>query len=204
MVSNRNSFHETEEYKLGHKGEVVVRDLLLKAGWFVSQTYDQLGPTGDKAPKCFGMPEGFLVSSVLPDIDTFRNGERRWVEVKTKTKPTYNRKRKRDEHGINLRHWNDYRIVQKETGVPVFIFVYEVKKGNILVSSVDKLSMSGVEYHGDKMDKDGMIFFDRTDFALWAIVDFEGFVEMDEGNWIVNRQKCVDVHYKDGFLDYEE
>ena len=99
---------------------------------------------------------------MLPDLDACKDGGRRWVEVKTKSTATFTRMTQRLEHGIDRRHYNEYLSVQRITGTPVFIVVYEENTGEILWSSVDDLEP--YKRFSDKMGRGGMVFWPRERF----------------------------------------
>ena len=90
-------------------------------GWFVVPSYDYTGAEEEKAPRLQGLAEEF----VIPDLDVCRNGVRKWIEVKTKGKPSPTRMTQRQEHGIAKRHWNSYWRVQEISGTEVWLAIYE-------------------------------------------------------------------------------
>ena len=138
--------------------------MLHKRGWYVIPSYDFSGPNDDKAPKLQGLGNGF----VLPDLDISRNGKRKWAEVKTKDEATFTRITQKLEHGIPLRHFRDYKIVREITGCEVFLFVYEIRTGDILYASLDNPDFLATKriYKGNKMSLGGMIFWPREAFGV--------------------------------------
>ena len=163
MVMSQPSFRETEKWKKGHNGEHIVAALLRRDGWYVIPSYDYSGDDNNKAPRI----QGANSCHVLPDLDIAKGGDRRWAEVKTKEQATFTRKTQRFEHGIPLRHYNDYLEVQHITGNEVWLFVYEEKSSEILCAKLDDLSQQKREYNGGKMSRGGMIFFPRDAFRVW-------------------------------------
>ena len=164
MATKQISFKETDEYKLGHTGELIIANLLQKEGWYIIPSYDYSGEEGNKAPKMQGLTESF----VLPDLDRCKDGTREWAEVKTKTEATYTRTTRRLEHGLALRHFNDYKKIQEITGCKVWLFVYENVAGYVLYQLIDKLELNKRIYSGDKMDRGGTIFFPRDSFKSFC------------------------------------
>jgi hypothetical protein len=182
-----SAFKESAEYKIGRVGEKLVMDKLKACGWYVVPTCDIDGGE-TKAPALLGA-EGFIV---IPDLDTARRGDRRWVEVKTKTEPAaFIKWGGRHVHGIALRHWDAYKKVQEITGAKVWLFVYERKRNNILSAPIDRLGLPGFyrTYCGEnEMDRGGNIFFDRRVFQLFGIPGAPGEMwEMLDGRWAVNK-----------------
>jgi hypothetical protein len=62
---------------------------------------------------------------VAPDFLVVRHGGALWAEVKAKSQPAYYFKRRRWEHGLDWYLVKHYRDVQRESGSPVWIIVYE-------------------------------------------------------------------------------
>ena len=78
METKQTPFEETEEFRLGEKGEDIAISFLQSRGWFVvpSRDYNR-DKTGQKAPCLQGELRGY----VLPDLDvSCPQRGRRWVE----------------------------------------------------------------------------------------------------------------------------
>ena len=163
---SRVAFRETVAWQKGHNGERRVAQLLKERGWYVIPSYDYSGEDGDKAPKLDGLRDGFPV----PDLDIAKDGERRWVEVKTKAAASYTRVTGRLEHGIPKRHHWAYKRVQEITGCEVWLFIYEEQTGDVLCARLDDLDAVKREYDGPKMSRGGMVFFPRDAFAVFTNV----------------------------------
>ena len=163
MVTKQISFYQTEEWQKGHSGEKMIADLLRERGWYVIPSYDYTGEDDNKAPRLQGLRE----SLVIPDLDIAKDGVRRWAEVKTKEEVNWTVITQRFEHGIPLRHYQHYLKVQSITGCEVWLFIYEVKTGDVLYAKIDALSRVKREYNGNKMSRGGMVFFPRDAFKLW-------------------------------------
>lgn len=161
-------FRQTDEYKRGHKGELIVKRLLIDNGWLVIPSYAYTGEDDNKAPRL----EGTNCFYVIPDLDICKAGTRRWIEVKTKTKADFTRITQRLEHGIPLKHYEHYLEVQRETGTPVWIFVYELNTKSILYASLNSLSYVIRKYIGWKMSNGGMAFFPRDSFTDWNVDNY--------------------------------
>ena len=149
---------ETEQWAIGMKGEQIVRDWLKDQGFLVVPT--SLIENGG-APAL----EGFLQRHVLPDNLAFKDGQGRWVEVKTKSKPTLHRNTNTWEHGLAFRLWCAYREVEEKTKLPGWLAVVEIESGYLLLAPMAQLAERGRIYMGKGMP-DGLphIFFPRLAF----------------------------------------
>ena len=128
MALKQSSFRESDEFQRGRNGELRVAEILQRKGWSVIPSYDYSGSEGDMAPRLQGLTRGYPV----PDLDVSREGQRLWVEVKTKARPDWTRKTQRLEHGIPLRHYEAYCEVERITGTPVWLCVIEESSGDVL------------------------------------------------------------------------
>lgn len=163
MATSLIPFNQTQEFRKEANGEQVIKNLLIQNGWLIIPSYAYTGPGDDKAPRMEGMNTYYII----PDLDICKLGTRRWIEVKTKEAADFTRITQRLEHGIPLRHYYHYFEVQKATGCPVWLFVYEQKAGVILYASLNSLIYSVRKYTGDKMNRGGMAFFPRDSFTNW-------------------------------------
>lgn len=160
MEAKRENFTDTEAYKKGRAGEKLIEKYLLSKGAYIIPSYDYCGENNDKAPRMFNQKEFF----VLPDLDVSIKNQRIWVEVKTYHSPDFTRITGRYEHGIKLRHFNNYKKVQEITGAKVLLFIFEEISDMIIYNYLDELEKHKRIYSGDKMGKGGMIFFPRDKF----------------------------------------
>lgn len=126
---------DTPEFFRGRNAEAISAKWLQDRGWFVVPSYDYSGADGDKPPRLQGANERYAI----PDLDVARDGTRMWVEVKLKAGPTFYRKTQTDEHGIDLRLWNDYVAVERITGTEVWLFILEENTSEIRGQSLRKL-----------------------------------------------------------------
>lgn len=181
-------FSQSCPYKLGDLGQKLVVEKLKECGWHVVPSYDFNGKES-KAPALQGA-EGVLV---LPDIDASRRGQRRWVEVKTKTdRARFALWDHREVHGIALNHYHQYFKVQQQTGAEVWLFIYERKANNILCAPLLRLASPAFHriYAGkNEVDRGGSIYFDIRAFDLFGIPGQYGeFWELKDGRWLLERE----------------
>jgi hypothetical protein len=149
----------TEQFRRGRNGEQMVADRLMGAGWHIIPSYDYSG-NDDHPPRM----EGRTGRYVIPDLDAC--GRRIWIEVKTKAAPILHRASQTVKHGIALRHYEQYRQIEIETGCPVYLVIYEEQSNQLLYQ---KLSLPGEpqRYTGDKMSWGGMAFWPRDNFKTY-------------------------------------
>lgn len=129
------NFQDRPEFKRGRAGELIVADWLKKRECYVIPSYNYSGSDGDKAPKLEGLWHGHPV----PDLDVSRNGNRFWVEVKTKEKAVLWRMTGELRHGIEFRLLEHYKTVQMISGSPCWLFVYEESTHWLLAERLDVL-----------------------------------------------------------------
>lgn len=151
-------FREREKFKRGRNGEHYVADQLRARGWCVIPSYDYSGE--DEHPPRM---EGQAATYILPDLDVCRMGRRRWAEVKTKTGPCMGRISGELEHGIPLRHYEHYQAVQRESGCPVYLFIYEESSSKLIYCKLDDLGRGRVS-RSSAMSRGGMIYWLRRQF----------------------------------------
>lgn len=113
------------------------------------------------------MIRGKTWSFRTPDLDAMKGGRRYWIEVKTKAHAVLNNSAGEYRHGIDRPCWNDYVMVAKESGTPVWIIIYEELSGDILAASTEELQVArfqlgGVRGYGNQ--RGGMIFWARSAF----------------------------------------
>ncbi len=161
-TNTSQDFHTSDMYQKGAMGEMLVRSLLKNAGVFVIPSSDY-HPDGGGAPMAQGRDDRI----VLPDIDAMKDGHRFWVEVKTRKHASYTRCTGRLEHGFPLVDYGHYQRIQREAGATIYICIYEVSTGDVLVASIDRLDEVKRIYTGNKMNHGGMVFFPRSSFKVW-------------------------------------
>jgi len=135
------NFRESSEFLRGRAGELAVAEWLKRRECYVIPSYDFAGEDGNKSPKLQGLWRGHPV----PDLDVSRDGNRFWVEVKTKKEAVLWRKTNELRHGIERRLLEHYRTVEAISGCPCWLFVFEESTGALLAQ---KLSALGDGHHG--------------------------------------------------------
>lgn len=144
---------------LGEEGEKVVRD------WLISQGYSILPASliaNMGAPMLLGKEQ-----FILPDNLTWHKGEVGWIEVKTKSHASPHESHpKRDEHGIPIRHWIAYEMIQVHTQIPVSLAILQVDIASVGLSPIDNLKAGERIY---PMDGEWHIFFNKDDFT-WHLI----------------------------------
>lgn len=173
------------EWKLGEWGRNKVQELLQELGWKTT-SLDRIDERGAPAMKS---RIGF--HAALPDFDVSKLGTRRYVEVKTKTKPAYFVKWRRQVHGISLSELSSYRTVEQESGTECWLFVVEKEIGNIMNGRLDELRrpMWSQIYEGEgEQDPGGNIYFDRQAFSLFGTIPRNGEIfELRDRMWLPSR-----------------
>lgn len=158
-------FRARPEFIQGRNGEQLVAEFLKAKGYYVIPSYDYSGEDNNKAPKL----QGLRLAYVIPDLDVCREGLRRWVEVKTKTEATYYRKKKELQHGIDKRHFEQYQIVQAETGCEVSLGIYELNpRPVLLIASIDDLN-EYLCHEATSSDGSRMLYWDRHVFYCYEL-----------------------------------
>lgn len=155
-------FEETDEFVRGHNGELLVARELQKRGWFIIPSYDYKGGESP-TPRMQGTSQKYI----LPDLDCAKGGLRRWVEVKTKGSASLHKNTNRLDHGYSSNHHDNYLDVQKITGTEVFIAVYEIDTGEILMATLG--SLDAIKRRA-AMGGKPMVFFPRDAFKLFATI----------------------------------
>lgn len=161
-MTSTEAFRQSPKFLRGRSGEKHVAELLQASGWYVIPSYDYTGEE-NKAPKMQGLASNF----VIPDLDTAKDGKRKWAEVKTKAAPTLHRVTNTLEHGIDRCHYDSYLEIERITGCAVWLFVYEEDSQCVLFNSLANLKSKARFYTGDKMRRGGMVFFPRVAFKEW-------------------------------------
>lgn len=116
-------FRQTREWIMG---DTVQKDYARKiaqaGGYVVLPTYgmDDVS-SATKAPVLF-VESGLLIA---PDILLCSPKKNMWQDVKAKSVPTWYRKKRRWEHGIDYSCAEEYLAVQKASGIKVGIVVHE-------------------------------------------------------------------------------
>lgn len=72
---------------------------------------------------------GRLKRHIVPDLQVSGQGTTHWVEVKYKDHCPYYQKTGKHRHGIDLHHWYAYRQVERETGIPGLLAIFQERPG---------------------------------------------------------------------------
>ena len=101
------NFAQTLE--IGKTGESLVAQYFLRLGYSVLPVYEKAGAE-HKGPVLFSAASGPLIA---PDMLVFNNKETLWIEVKHKSAFTWHRVTGEWVTGIDLHHYQQYLLVQK-------------------------------------------------------------------------------------------
>lgn len=178
-------FKDSNEWKRGEQGEKVAREWLISERYSVIPT--SLIETGG-APVLLQYINANVdrTALILPDNLVFRHGNPRWVEVKTKSRCTYNNSRKRWEHGMPLRHWKAYLKVQEETNIKGALAIVQLDERLLLTGSFDDVSVGACEYLGTNMPGgEPHIFFHVDRFERWDLDRLSPLVPAPESPKVV-------------------
>lgn len=151
-------FTKRPEFVRGRAAEQRVAAWLQERGWYVIPSYDYSGEDGDKAPRL----QGYRIGHPVPDLDTAKEGKRRWVEVKAKSDVIFWRKTQKEQHGIDLVLLQHYQTVQVITGTPVWLVIFEEFTGCLIGNAVDALG----EPREGTLNGRKMANWDRDKFLL--------------------------------------
>lgn len=166
-----NNFHE--KLAIGRQYELLAAQWLQESrGARILPVYDYTGSDGEKAPRLRAIAP--VASLVVPDLLVCADGKTSWVEVKYKTQATYHRNTRREETGIPLRLWCDYKRVQDASGLPVEIIFIHKKEGEIRGDFWDNLRPIRRIYAENNMSYGGMVFFPYFDIPLLATLPGPG------------------------------
>jgi len=136
-------------------------------GWYVLPTYDFSGAGDNKAPKLMA-PER-MKDLVLPDLQCFKDGEPRWLEIKWKARADWNRKRGYYVTGINKRLWDHYNAVEMQTNACVVIMFIHDREAEVRADTIANLrTYVSHTYDGAKMGRSGMVFWEYQRIPRWG------------------------------------
>jgi len=157
----------------GRQGEDLVRQWYKSRGYFVLPV--ALINSGG-APAL----EGELNRIIAANHLVFREGEKRWVEVKTFQRSTFNQRRQREEHGVSLRLWKAYKEGQELTGIKGVLCIVQVNEAKILEGTLDEIGVGAyIQAPTENFPPSGrQIFFDVRRFQWHYIRDIPELVSM--------------------------
>jgi hypothetical protein len=172
------AFTERTEFKRGRACELVVSAFLQERDWFVIPSYDYAGLDHDKPPRL----QGLRTAYPIPDLDTCRDGKRRWLEVKGKASARMFYKTGAYQHGIH--NYEHYLSVQEQTGTPVWLAIVEYtdihtgdelgEAGLLLVQSLDGL---GEPQRGTLLGKPAAFWPRRSFLPLYRFTNLPNVME---------------------------
>jgi hypothetical protein len=76
----------------------------------------------------------------MPDLHVVGHGTSLWAEIKQKDRILDTRARSQEEHGIDKPNWEHYRRLANESGVPVWLFIFEEPTGALLAGDISQLT----------------------------------------------------------------
>ena len=163
-------FCDTPEFKRGQVGEDVVAKRLCEMGYSVFRASDSSGRYNAHAPQL----QAFGARGVpVPDLDVSRHRRRFWVEVKTKSRAAvYRIWGCRAVHGIDSRCFQAYCAVERATGSPVWLAVYELDSKKVLIGRMTELSKDGCSRLGNDHGEE-MVYIARDAFTELTRPDFD-------------------------------
>lgn len=154
------------EDRAGIPAERLLKRMFLQEGWNCTPAKHQR-VSSDSAEIIHGEENNLR----NPDLFAIGNGEAIYVEVKQFTSPVKTKARGQYEHGIRRPKFEDYKKVNRDSGIPVWIFIFEPERGKLLarhialLSELDPISPEKCKrQYGEQMT-----FFPRTDLKKVAI-----------------------------------
>lgn len=150
--------------------EIRVAELAREHRYYVVPSYDYSGKGDDKAPK-MAAPAGEQ-DLVLPDLQCFRSGEFRWLEVKFKTRASWRERGGYLTTGMNLRLYEDYIRVERVSGGKVFVLFLHEKEREARGDALARLQeYESHRYSGPKMGRGGMVFWPYEKLPSWGTLE---------------------------------
>jgi hypothetical protein len=100
----------------GQAGESAIAMWFRNKGYSVLPIYEKI-LDDNKGPRLFLPTE----TRVAPDLLVFKTGRALWIEAKHKTAFSWHRLTERWVTGIDIRHYNDYCVIDDSTPWPVWL-----------------------------------------------------------------------------------
>jgi len=156
----------SDDERGGVPAEKLVKNMLQVEGWRCLPAKHQRVDT-DSAEIIEG--DGDAVRN--PDIFAIRQGEAIFVEVKQFRSPVKTRVRSQYEHGIRKPKFEDYKTVANDSGIPLWIFIFESEHGRLLASHISELSELKPVHPKRCMQEYGelLTYFPRTELEKVSI-----------------------------------
>ena len=108
-----------EKLDYGKVGEGLIAQWLMARGNLILPVYE-VEKTANKGPQLFSA----AANLVSPDLVAFTSHGVMWIEAKHKTVFTWHRNTQHWTTGIDLRHYEDYMEVAKQTKLPVWLMFF--------------------------------------------------------------------------------
>ena len=172
---------QTEEWRFGREVEEYVIAWRKRQGLWIIRTHAI--STGG-AP----MLEGYDGKDILPDILSGRDGVAGLLEIKGKSRITWNTKYQRYEHGIPLKNWLSYIRVSEKLGIECALGFYDAGiedrqrslpgYPHCYYEASLEIAAKGMREARDpgtlRSFKEPMVFFDMRHFKLTPLSDATG------------------------------
>ena len=152
--SKDDSFH------LGDIGQALVERELKRRDYYVLASASYV--SGSKAPLLNGGKDSLIAPDMLiakkfkshSAFGENTEGYATWAEVKTKLSAGFRKDRNRLEHGFDEKHYEAYGEVERVTGIPVRVFIFELDTLTILHQLLSVLDVS--------YSRNGLVYFPRA------------------------------------------
>lgn len=164
MVTKPTDFYSSKSFSKGYRAETILAQVLRADGYYVVILADNQERGQNGAP---GARNGDQFIT-LPDFQILKRGHIAYAEIKFKSEATWTRTLQQEDHGIGLLKWKMYQRIERESGLPVYLFIYEGDSGAVLYNRLQNLAKVARFSDTDKMDRGGMVFFPRASFGLWG------------------------------------
>lgn len=153
-----------EQLEIGRKSERAVAFLGELKNYLLLPLTDinNLVLANGGAPRAF---DGFGSAIILPDLLAVRLGRIHPLEVKNKSKPTFHRKTRTLEHGVDLRNYQHYCAFSCASNTNVILVIDEGSTGEILAGSLERLGEPRV-YYGET-GRPPMAYWPRNKFTTF-------------------------------------
>lgn len=156
MVMNRINFNDRTTTKKGKLGEVIVRKYLESKGWIIYE------------PKTEDKPHAF---------DKLAIKDKKHIviaEVKTKARRTHYA-----DTGIDIRHYDEYKLISEKHNIPVFLFFVDEYKKEVYGNKLSELEIECVSGgHNYPLKQYDIIYFPLDKMITIAELDEEKSVEL--------------------------
>lgn len=146
----------------GQQREAYVFDLLTNTCENLVIPLANIAPTQAGGPRMVGN----TMAVILPDFQLVQKLRVCAADSKGKQGASFTYTTGQFEHGFGLRLYRHYTVYKERTGQEVIIIIPEYNTGEVLAASLTRLGEPRI-YHGNKMDRGGMVFWPRKAFRVW-------------------------------------